>query len=178
MSHVLPVPKAVKDLFEDLLGRPVTVNPAEPLRAADVPKTLVALYADDAQQLLAVIGMDFALTAFAGAAIGLIPPGGAEACIEDNEISKMIGENAIEVCNILAGLLNREGVPRLKLYQTFLPGESAPTDAVNWLLALGRRLDLKVDVSRLRLGQDLDRARRLIVGGCGLCTGFPAVAAA
>jgi hypothetical protein len=153
MSHVLPVPKAVKDLFDDLLGRPVTVNSAEPIRVADVPKTLIALYTDERQQLLAVIGMDFALTAFAGAAIGLIPPGGAEACIEDNEISKMIGENAIEVCNILAGLLNREGVPRLKLYQTFLPGESAPPDAIRWLLALGRRLDLKVDVSGYGTGK-------------------------
>ncbi|GAA1576601.1 hypothetical protein GCM10009827_118010 [Dactylosporangium maewongense] len=153
MSHVLPVPKAVKDLFDDLLGRPVQVNPAEPLRAADVPKTLVALYTDERSQLLAVIGMDFGLTAYTGAAIGLIPPGGAEACIEDNEISKMIGENAIEVCNILAGLLNREGVPRLKLYQTFLPGEKAPTDAVNWLLALGRRLDLIVDVSGYGAGK-------------------------
>jgi hypothetical protein len=81
------------------------------------------------------------------------PAGGAEACIEDNEISKMIGENTIEVCNILAGLLNKEGVSRLKLYQTFLPGESAPTGAVNWLLALGRRLDLKVDASGYGAGE-------------------------
>ena len=147
MSHVLPVPKAVKDLFDDLLGRPVTVNPAEPLRAADVPKTLVALYTDERQHLLAVIGMDFALTAFAGAAIGLIPPGGAEACIEDNEISKMIGENAIEVCNVLASLLNSQGAAHLKLYQTHLPGTAPPNDAVGYLLALGRRLDLAIDVA-------------------------------
>ena len=147
MSHVLPIPKAVKDLFDDLLGRSVTVSPADQLRAADIPKTLVALYTDERMTLNAVIGMDFALTAYAGAAIGLIPPGGAEACIEDKEISKMIGENAIEVCNILAGLLNREGAPRLKLHQTFLPGEPPPKDAVNWLLALGRRIDLHVDVS-------------------------------
>src|SRR3954454_16779505 len=147
MAHELPVPKEVKDLFDDLLGRSVELTPADPMKAADLPRTLVALYVDNGQKLRAVVGLDFELTAFAGAAIGLIPPGGAEACIEDNEISKMIGENAIEVCNILAGLLNREGVPRLKLYQTFLPGETAPTDAVHWLLALGRRIDLKIEVS-------------------------------
>lgn len=147
MSHVLPVPKAVKDLFDDLLGRPVTVNPADPMKAADVPNSLVALYTDDRLQLMAVIGMDFALTANAGAAIGLIPPGGAEACIEDKVISKMIGENAGEICNILAGLINKEDAPRVKLHQVFLPGENPPADAVNYLLALGRRLDLKVDVS-------------------------------
>jgi hypothetical protein len=133
MSYVLPVPKEVKDLFEDLLGRSITVSPADPLRAADIPQTLVALYVDPAKQLGAVIGMDFALTAFAGAAIGLIPPGGAEACIEDKEISKMIGENAIEVCNVLGSILN-------------LPGNSPPNDAVGYLLALGRRLDLAVEV--------------------------------
>jgi len=147
MSHVLPVPKTVKDLFDDLLGRPVTVNPADPLKAADVPRTTFALYTDERMQLMAVIAMDFELTAYAGAAIGLIPPGGAEACIEDKEISKMIGENAGEICNILAGLINKEDAPRVKLHQTFLPGESAPPDAVNHALALGRRLDLKVDVS-------------------------------
>jgi hypothetical protein len=146
MSYVLPVPKEVKDLFEDLLGRSITVSPADPLRAADIPQTLVALYVDPAKQLGAVIGMDFALTAFAGAAIGLIPPGGAEACIEDKEISKMIGENAIEVCNVLGSILNREGAAHLKLYQTYLPGNSPPNDAVGYLLALGRRLDLAVEV--------------------------------
>ena len=147
MSYVLPVPKDVKDLFEDLLGRSITVAPVDPMRAADIPQTLVALYTDPAKQLGAVIGMDFALTAFAGAAIGLIPPGGAEACIEDKEISKMIGENAIEVCNVLASLLNREGTAHLKLYQTYLPGNPPPNDAVGHLVALGRRLDLAVDVA-------------------------------
>lgn len=147
MSHVLPVPKAVKDLFDDLLGRPVTVNPTDPPKSADIQRSLVALYTDDRLQLVAVIGMDFELTAYAGAAIGLIPPGGAEACIEDKAISKMIGENAIEICNILAGLINAAEAPRVKLHQTFLPGDSPPMDAIRHLNALGRRLDLKVDVS-------------------------------
>jgi hypothetical protein len=146
MSYVLPVPKEVKDLFEDLLGRSITVSPTDPLRAADIPQTLVALYVDPAKQLGSVIGLAFALTAFVGAAIGLIPAGGAEACIEDKEISKMIGENAIEVCNVLASLINHEGATRLKLYNTFLPGNLPPNDAVAHLLALGRRLDLTVDI--------------------------------
>jgi hypothetical protein len=153
MTRELPVPKDVKDLFEDLLGRPISVSPADPIRGADIPKTLIAVYVDRASKLGAVIGLDFALTAFVGAAIGLIPPGGAEACIEDNEISKMIGENVIEVCNILASLINHEGAPRLKLYNTFLPGNRPPNDAVAHLLALGRRLDLTVDIGGYGAGQ-------------------------
>jgi hypothetical protein len=146
MTRELPVPKDVRDLFEDLLGRPISVSPADPIRGADIPNTLVAVYVDPSTHMGAVIGLDFALTAFVGAAIGLIPPGGAEACIEDKEISKMIGENAIEVCNVLGSLLNREGTAHLKLYQTYLPGNSPPNDSVGYLLALGRRLDLNVDV--------------------------------
>ena len=32
----LPVPKEVKDLFDELLGRPVTVGTADPMQAADL----------------------------------------------------------------------------------------------------------------------------------------------
>jgi hypothetical protein len=147
MLRTLPVPKEVKDLLEDLLGRSVDVRPADPLRAADIPKTLVALYVDDGLRLGAIVGLDFALTAYAGAAIGLIPAGGAAACIEDRELSKMIAENAVEVCNVLGSLLNKQGSAHLKMYQTFLPGVPPPTDAASHLLAIGRRMDLIVDIA-------------------------------
>jgi hypothetical protein len=58
----------------------------------------------------------------------------------------MIGENAIEVCNVLASLINQEGAARLKLDSTFLPGNTPPNDAIARLLALGRRLDVNVDI--------------------------------
>src|SRR6185437_11547877 len=73
MTRELPAPKSVKDFFEDLLGRPVTVSPADPLRAADITSTLVAVYSDPARKLGAVVGFGFSLTAYVGAAIGLIP---------------------------------------------------------------------------------------------------------
>jgi hypothetical protein len=46
--------------------------------------------------------MDLPLAAYAGAALGLIPSGGAQACIEDKELSANMGENVTEVCNIVA----------------------------------------------------------------------------
>jgi hypothetical protein len=147
MSRELPVPKAVKDLFEDLLGRPVTVGIGEPFRTADAQdKPLVSTYVDDGMQLRAVVGMDLTLAAYAGAALGLVPSGGAQACIEDGELSANMAENVTEVCNILSSLLNHEGQPRLKMHQTVLPGQVAPTDAVGYLTAVGRRLDLVVEV--------------------------------
>ena len=147
MLRSLPAAKEIRDVLEDLLGRSVDVSPTRPLRAADIPKTLVALYVDNALHLGAIVGMDLALTAYAGAAIGLIPVSGAEACIEDREISKAIGENAIEVCDIVGALLNRPGIAHLTLYQSFLPGVPPPADVTGHLLAIGRRMDLRVDIS-------------------------------
>jgi len=147
MSRELPVPKAVKDLFEELLGRPVTVGIGEPFRAADLRENpLVSTYVDERMTLRAVIGMDLPLAAYAGAALGLIPSGGAQACIEDKELSANMAENVTEVCNILSSLLNHESQPRLRMHETYLPGNTAPNDAAAQLQAIGRRLDLTIEV--------------------------------
>ncbi|MGI5169984.1 hypothetical protein ACQEU3_37090 [Spirillospora sp. CA-253888] len=151
---IIPNPKDVKDLLDDLLGRPATVGVADPPVAADLNRALVALYVDASQRLTAVLGMDLPLAACAGAAIGLIPKGGAEAAIEDGELSPMIGENVSEVCNILAGLLNNQpGATHMKLYQVHMPGEQAPADAVSRLLALGARLDLAIEIGGYGTGR-------------------------
>jgi hypothetical protein len=147
MPRELPVPKDVKDLFDELLGRPVTVGPADPMRAAQLRENpLSCLYVDDKLTLGAIITLDLPLAAYTGAALGLIPVAGAQACIEENELSTMVAENVTEVCNVLSSLLNREGQPRLRVHQTFMPGQMPPADAVGYMLALGRRLDLDIDV--------------------------------
>ncbi|MGC9669185.1 hypothetical protein ACNTMW_21835 [Planosporangium sp. 12N6] len=143
---LLPAPKDVRDLFEDLLGRPVTVGTANPVLAEDLKTTLVSLYTDNHHKLWAVVGMDLPLTVYAGAAIGLLPPGGAQDCVEDGVVTPTQAENVREVCNIMTTLLNHEGGPHLKLYQVFVPGEQIPNDAGALLCALGNRIDLAVEV--------------------------------
>jgi hypothetical protein len=133
-------------MFEDLLGRPVTVNTGSPLLVEGLKKTLVSLYTDDSLKLAAVVGMDLPLAVYSGAAIGLLPPGGAQDCVADGVVTPAVAENVREVCNIMAFLLNRAGGGHCKLYQVYLPGETPPSDACGVLLALGRRLDLTVDV--------------------------------
>jgi hypothetical protein len=143
----MPHSKTVKDMLEGLLGRDVDVSPGDPPQAADLSGSMVAVYVDDAMKMAAVAGLDLTLAANLGAAIGLVPPGGAEACVEDKELSPMIAENAAEVCNVLSALLNQDGAAHHKLHQVYLPGEPAPQDASSRLLALGNRLDLAVTVA-------------------------------
>ena len=150
---VLPGTVAVRNLFEDLLGREVTVSPGDPLSADEIATATVAIFTDTAQQIYAVLGMELPLAANAGAALGLLPAGAAEDSIDEKKLFPNLAENVFELCNVLTSLLNREGAPHVKLYQVVYPGMPLPGDARAHLLALGRRLDLSIEVSRYGKGK-------------------------
>ena len=152
-TSVIPVALTVRNLFEDLLGRDVNVSPGDPMTAADLPTAVIAVYADTSQQLYAVLGMQLSLAANAGAALGLLPAGAAEDSIEEKKLFPNLAENVFELCNVLTSLLNREGAPHVKLYQVIYPGMDLPNDARAHLLALGKRLDLTVEVARYGKGK-------------------------
>ncbi|MEU8612313.1 hypothetical protein AB0C29_30420 [Actinoplanes sp. NPDC048791] len=152
-TSVIPVALTVRNLFEDLLGRDVNVSPGDPMTAADLPTAVIAVYADTSQQLYAVLGMQLSLAANAGAALGLLPAGAAEDSIEEKKLFPNLAENVFELCNVLTSLLNREGAPHVKLYQVIYPGMDIPNDARAHLLALGKRLDLTVEVARYGKGK-------------------------
>jgi hypothetical protein len=100
-----------------------------------------------------VLGMQLALAANVGAALGLIPPGAAEDSIEEKKLFPNLAENVFELCNVLTSLLNREGAPHVKLAEVVYPGMTLPNDARAHLLALGRRLDLMIEVTRYGKGK-------------------------
>ena len=152
-TSVLPGSLAVRNLFEDLLGRDCTVASGEPITADDLPTATVAIYTDNRQQLYAVLGMQLSLAANAGAALGLLPAGVAEDSIDEETLSPGLAENVFEVCNVLTSLLNRDGAPHVKLYQVVYPGMKLPQDARAHLLALGRRVDLTIEVARYGKGK-------------------------
>ncbi|UQU65400.1 hypothetical protein COUCH_03420 [Couchioplanes caeruleus] len=152
-TSVIPAPHAVRNLFEDLLGRDVNVSPGDPMTAENLPTGVIAIYTDTSQQLYAVLGMTLSLAANAGAALGLLPAGAAEDSIEEKTLFPNLAENVFELCNVFTSLLNREGAPHVKLYQVIYPGMDLPNDARAHLLALGKRLDLTIEVSRYGKGR-------------------------
>ncbi|GID96868.1 hypothetical protein ACFQFC_26235 [Amorphoplanes digitatis] len=152
-TSVIPASIAVRNLFEDLLGRDVNVASGDPMTAEDLPTGVIALYTDTSQQLYAVLGLQLPLAANAGAALGLLPVGAAEDSIEEGKLFPNLAENVFELCNVLTSLLNREGAPHIKLYQVIYPGMDLPNDARAHLLALGKRLDLTVEVARYGKGK-------------------------
>jgi len=146
MTVTLPGLMPVKNMIEDLLGRSVEVTPGDPLKADDLKTSLVALYTDDRKQLVSVFALDLPMAAYCGAALGLMPAGAAEDAVDEKSLSPALLENVSELCNIFAGLLNKEGSPHVKLYSVIPPGADIPNDAHAYVLALGRRLDVNVSI--------------------------------
>lgn len=146
MSTGLPTNKDIKDMLEMLLGRDITLDSADAISPDDRPAPTTGVYVDDSDCLSAVVLMDLPLTAYVGAAIGLIPPGGAQAAIEEWNVPDTIHDNACEVLNVVAALLCDSAQVHQRLYETYSAADPLPDDVVAWAVIPTPRRDLTVDV--------------------------------
>lgn len=145
---MLPTRKAIKDIFDGLLGREVSMTDGDRV-VLDGERGLlpvVASYVDDHNRLSSVATMDFKLAAYAGAALGLVPLGGAEASIEDKELFPNLFENTCELLNVLASPIGDASPVHQRLFETFEPGRGLPADVAQWAATLGVREDVKIDI--------------------------------
>jgi hypothetical protein len=147
---LLPNPKDVRDLFEGLFGKEVTVAPGDPVSLND--KAAVAVYVDPAMATTALVLVDLRLGAWLAGALALLPKGGLEDAIDEGELYPMHLEALYEVVNIAASMFNGEGINHSKLYKLYAPGEPLPGDIAG-LAAAFNRIDLKVDVAGYGSGQ-------------------------
>lgn len=152
-TSYLPSTKEIKDLLTELLDREVTVAPSSPLAPTPANPCTVAVYVDDTLQVTSVIAFDLALSARAGAAIGLVPAAGADAAIEERVLNQTLQENVYEVLNIAASLFNMDGATHVRLYDAHHVGAPLPHDVLARALTLGRREDLSVEVGGYGAGR-------------------------
>jgi hypothetical protein len=143
----LPHPKDVRDLLEGLLGREVEVGAGEPVLPTETALAGVGLYVEDNLSLAAAIAADLELTAYAGAALGLIPAGSAQDMIRSRQVSDAVWENFGELLNIGVSLLRHDSTPHVRLYSANEPGDLPQADVCELLRGLGRRIDLSVTIS-------------------------------
>jgi hypothetical protein len=142
----VPARKRIKDLFEGLLGRDVTVGDAAPVALNARPRPTAAVYVDDTHQLSSVVLMDFPLTAWVGAALALLPKGGVEDVIEGSGLPRILVENAAELLDVLAAPLAEASGVHQRLYQTFGPDRLPPSDVVARSAQLGAREDVALGI--------------------------------
>ncbi len=143
---VLPAAKDVRDMLTGLVGKPVGVAPGAPVTPTPDKPVSVAVYVDPHMAVNAICVMDLGASAYTGAALALLPPGGAQDAVEeDGELTSMLVEALHEVVNVLSALFNVPGAPHSKLHKLYAPGEDLPGD-IECLLASFNRLDLAVEV--------------------------------
>ncbi|AIY16327.1 hypothetical protein GUY44_21295 [Pimelobacter simplex] len=147
MAIHLPLTKQVRDLLTDLLGREVTLAPTTPYAPGPDTPASVAVYVDDSLHIRALIVGDLAFSAHAGAALGLVPVGGAHAAIDDGKLTDTLAENLYEVLNIAASTFNVAGAEHLRLHALHPAGPPLDPQLRISTLTLGRREDLKVSIA-------------------------------
>jgi hypothetical protein len=143
----LPPTMAVRDTLLGMLGRDVTVAPAEPWAPSLRDVGAMAAYVDDSFRLRALICCNLQLSVALGASIALIPAAVAAASVEEGRLTQDMAENLNEVLNIFAALFNRPNTPHVRLYAVHLPGDPPPADLSAQARALGKREDLHVEVA-------------------------------
>ena len=142
----VPHPKEVRDLFEGILGRDIEIAAGEPVLPTERTHAAVGVFVEDNLSLSAGIVADLALTAYAGAALGLIPRDTAIAALSNNYVDASMWENFAEILSVGSTLLNHDGSPHVRLYASYEPGVLPPTDVAALLHGLGRRIDLSVTI--------------------------------
>ena len=144
----LPAAKDVRDMLTGLVGKPVGVNPGAPVTPTPDKPVSVAVYVDPHMAINALCVMDLAASAYTGAALALLPPGGIQDAVKDGALREMHVEALYEVVNVLSVLFNQPGAPHAKLHRLYEPGEKImDPDVLAIANALGNREDLDVKVA-------------------------------
>ena len=150
----LPTAVEVRDLIEGMLGRDVGVTTGGAMVNPEADDgALVGIFVDRNLKLAAIVAFDLPLAAYAGAAIALVPPSGAEFAIEEGALPAALFDNGAEILNVAASLFNFEHAPHLKLDRCYAPGDPLPADVAKWVLAYVRRLDLGVSINGYGAGK-------------------------
>ena len=149
----LPVPYEVRQLLTDLLSRPVEVRPGPPWAPLNGEPGTLAVYVDDTYVVRALGACDIRFSAYAGAAIGLVPRTTAETAVKARLLHPVMEENLDEVLDVCAALYNAEGAPHVRLHQVHHIGDEVAPRVQALSAVLGRRLDLRVGISGYGTGR-------------------------
>ncbi len=128
-KYNIPADRETLGVLSMLYGDGLVVKKAEENPTID-DDALVGLFVDQEGKTVAACTCDVPFAAFGGAALSMMPKGGAEDAAESGEISPVMQENVYEVMNICSRLLMNDSTPHLKLTDMYEGIDKVPDDSV------------------------------------------------
>lgn len=113
-KFLLPNATETMSIFGMLYGDNVSVDKTDKVIGVEESK-LTGLFVDADGQPVAACMCDTPFAAYAGAAMTMLPPGGAQDAVEEDDISQTMKDNVYEVMNICSRLMMSDDTPHLKL---------------------------------------------------------------
>ena len=127
MNFVQPTLEQVFGMLGMLFGDGTEVTPTE---APDLSLGYVGNYVNPEGETVAACICDRAATAYFGAALSMLPPGGAADAAKGGEISETMEANLYEIMNILTRLVMDDETPHLKLEKVQKVDDDAAINAI------------------------------------------------
>jgi len=113
MKYKIPADDKLTSMLRMIAGEDAAAKSIEKKELDSVSHR--GLFVDKEGELVATCSCDLPTAAALGCALSMIPPGGAEAMVEDNELTKSATDNLYEVMNILSSLFMSDHSPHLKI---------------------------------------------------------------
>jgi len=126
-NYILPKSKDLLNSFGMLYGNnlDVTESSAKPLSENKV----YGLFVDPEGKPVAATMCDAPFAAFAGSALMMLPPGGAEDAAESGDLTPAMEDNVHELINICSRMFMGDNTPHLKLEKMYTDESQLPEDA-------------------------------------------------
>jgi len=125
LSYPMPTQGDLVRHIGDLLAKSIKIDSADKPK---ISKHNVGVYRTEDGDVAALIICDAAFGCFVGAALAMVPAGVAQEAARAGKIPDNLRENFDEVLNIIAGLFNREGSPRVRYDKLLGAGDDLPED--------------------------------------------------
>ena len=145
-THPFPNDAQLQEMLGMLFGNDLKINPGDPVATDADSKSVVAVFVSADGSPATACFCDFPFAAYCGAALSMIPKGGAEDAAKSGELSEMMRGNLNEIMNICSRLFISNDTPHVKLETLYDKAGELPENARAMVDATTGRSDFKVSI--------------------------------
>lgn len=144
-TYVVPSDTDVKNALAMFFGEDTVIGEGENIALDSKEAFQAADFISPEGETVAAFVCDLPLTAYAGAALTMIPAAGAEDAVKTGDVSKLMLDNTYEVVNIISQFLMNNHTPHLKLSKMYSAKE-APDALKEMVGKTAEQISFKVDI--------------------------------